>query len=172
MELGEEPTTMPKKAPPSMKTHVPKGSYADKADPAYAAERERVKAVVPQLLNLALRQRNVTAQQAADTMGISLGAFRDRIHGRKPIPVEELVGLAKVYDFDLTSLLDSNFSTRDLLEVASRMMGVDLLALVKADPGLLSSALGETPCVRTLALRSVPSGRLTSSRRSITSRGA
>lgn len=163
---------MPRKTPTPVKTHVPKGSYANKADPRYVAERDRVKSIVPQLLNLALRQKGVTAQQAADAMGISTGAFRDRIHGRKPIPVEELVGLAAVYDLDLTSLLDSEFTTRDLLQVASKMLGVDLLKLLKGDPSVLSSALAGTPCAQPVALRSVPFARPAVGGGAATKRGA
>lgn len=89
---------------PAQRVYVPKGSYQHTADAKYLEAKNQARAVVPEMLARELGWRGVSARMVAQTMGVSLSVVRERMQGKSPWRIDELLGLAAAYDISLADI--------------------------------------------------------------------
>jgi hypothetical protein len=111
--------TAPKKAPstgkrkPAAHRHVPKGSYVETIDPRYVEARDQATLRVAQNMKRRLAEKGIVARDVAKTMGLSLAVVRDRYQAKTPWALEEIAGLAVVFDLDVVDILTGEETMED-----------------------------------------------------------
>ncbi len=84
----------------------PKGYYRDQAAPAFEIDREVWEDVAANGIRRILRETDMTVDQLAQHMGLSVGAVKHRLYGHKIIGFAELIALCSTLNIDPMCIID------------------------------------------------------------------
>jgi lambda repressor-like predicted transcriptional regulator len=96
-------------------SHVPRYTYAAQADTDYATKRNTANETIVHNLGMILRWKSTNHKDLAGRMGLSYGALRDRLYGKKSFEAGELIALAALLDIEPTMLWDDMLTSREVM---------------------------------------------------------